>query len=137
MKTDEVPNDQGFAENFRRGAYALDEQGRYTLVPTPGWEVETAATRAALEEQDRAIRAAFEAAGSGTRSPLAYHLARRLLTPALLAQYARVSRLRVAWHLRPFGFRRMPLWLAQRYCECLRLTLDELVKLPPAPESLL
>jgi hypothetical protein len=137
MKKDEVPADKGYLDDFCRGAYAVDEHGRYTLVATPGWEAETAATRVALEEQDRLVRAQFEAARAGRRSPLAYHLARRMLTPSVLGQYARVNRFRVAWHLRPFGFARMPLWLAMRYCQALRIGLDELVHLPAEPESLL
>ncbi|MBI5544818.1 MAG: hypothetical protein HY901_13090 [Deltaproteobacteria bacterium] len=137
MKAHEVPADEGFLEGYQRGAYAVDEKGQYRIVATSGWHAETAATAAALEEQDRAIQAAFEQVRAGRRSPLAYHIARRLLTPSLLASYAGVSRLRVAGHLRPFGFRRTPLWLAQRYAECLQMSLNDLVRLPEKPESLL
>lgn len=137
MKTSEVPADPGFLEDFSRGAYAVGEDGQYRIVATPGWNAETAATAAALEEQDRVIAAAFAQVKAGTRSPLAYHVARKMLTPALLASYAGVSRWRTLWHLRPFGFRRMPLWLALRYAECLQTTLNDLVKVPEKPESLL
>jgi len=137
MKADEVPADEGFAEAYRRVAYAVGEDGRYQLVATPGWNVETTATAAALEEQDRMVAAAFAQVRAGRRSPLAYHLARKMFTPALLAEYAGVWSLRTRWHLRPFGFARMPLWLARRYAECLQMELGELVKLPEKPESML
>jgi len=137
MKTGDVPSDKGFLEEFRRGACAVDEQGQYRLVATPGWSAETTATAAALEEQDRHIRLAFEDVKAGRKSTLAYHLARRMLTPALLASYARVSRLRVWWHLRPNGLAGISPSLARRYAECLQTTPEELARLPDAPESLL
>ena len=137
MKASEVPADKGFLEDFQRGTYAVDEKGQYQIVASPGWNAETTATAAALEEQDRAIAAAFERVRSGQQSPLAYHLAKKMLTPALLASYAGVWSLRTRWHLTPFGFARMPLWLARRYAECLQTTLNDLVKLPEKPESLL
>ena len=137
MKASQVPADEGFFERFRRGAYAVGEDGQYRLVPTPGWSAETTATAAALEEQDRIIAAAFADVCAGRRSPLAYHMARRMLTPKVLAAYAGVWSLRTRWHLRPSGFARLPLWLARRYAQCLQVGLDELVKLPEKPESLL
>ena len=137
MKAHEVPADKGFLEEFQRGTYAVDEQGQYRIVASSGWSAETTATAAALEEQDRAIQAAFAEVKSGRKSPLAYHVAKKMLTAALLASYAGVWSLRTRWHLTPFGFRHMPLWLAQRYADCLQTPLAELVKLPEKPESLL
>lgn len=137
MKASEVPADKGFLEDFQRGTYAVDEKGHYKVVASPGWSAETTATTAALEEQDRAIAAAFAQAKAGRKSPLAYHLARKLLSPALLAEYAGVWSLRTRWHLTPTGFARMPGWLARRYAECLQISVEELTSLPEKPESLL
>ncbi|HEY3445300.1 MAG TPA: hypothetical protein VGK67_03005 [Myxococcales bacterium] len=137
MKTSEVPADKGFLEDFNRGTYALDEKGQYRIVASPGWSAETTATAAALEEQDRAIQAAFAAVQAGQQSPLAYHLARKMLTPALLASYAGVWSLRTRWHLTPFGFRHLSPKLARRYADSLQMPVDELGALPEKPESLL
>ena len=137
MKASEVPADQGFLEEFQRGTYAVDDKGQYRIVASPGWSAETTATAAALEDQDRAIQAAFAQVQAGRKSPLAYHIAKKMLTPALLASYAGVWSLRTRWHLTPFGFAHMPLWLAQRYAQCLQLGLADLVGLPEKPESLL
>lgn len=137
MRDDEVPHDQGFLEGFRRGAYAVDAAGRYTLVATTGWEAETAVTTVALEEQDRLLRRQWELARAGRRSPLAYHMARRQMTPPLLAREMGLSRWRVACHLRPWGFRRLPLHLALRYGACLDVPLQELIGVPDAPGSFL
>jgi hypothetical protein len=137
MREEEVPRDEGFAEGYRRGAYAVDASGRYTLVATPGWEAETAVTTVALEEQDRLLVRQWELSLAGLRSPLAYHMARRQMTPKLLARHMGLSRLRVAWHLRPQGFRRLPLHLALRYCACLDVPIQELLRVPDEPGSFL
>lgn len=137
MKTSEVPADAGFATDLNRGTYALDEQGQYKIVATPGWSAETTATAAALEEQDGLIKAAFEAAQAGQKSPLAYHVARKMLTPALLAAYAGVWSLRTRWHLTPFGFRHLSPMLARRYADCLQMKVEDLGRLPEKPESVL
>ena len=137
MKTSEVPADGGLPAELNRGTYALDEKGQYQIVATPGWSAETTATAAALEEQDGVIQAAFEAVKAGRRSPLAYHAARKMLTPALLAAYAGVWSLRTRWHLTPFGFRHLSPQLAQRYADCLQLSVADLGALPEKPESVL
>jgi hypothetical protein len=137
LKADEVPRDQGFLEGFQRGSYAVDADGRYTLVATPGWEAETAATTVALETQDRLVRTAWEQARAGARSPLAYHMVRRQMNPKLLARNTGIGRLRVEWHLRPFGFSRLPERTLRRYAECLNLPTGELQRIPDAPESIL
>ncbi|MGC4121694.1 MAG: hypothetical protein QM765_45380 [Myxococcales bacterium] len=137
MKTSEVPADAGFSTDLNRGTYALDEQGHYTIVATPGWSAETTATAAALAEQDELIKAEFEAVRAGKKSPLAYHVARKMLTPTLLAAYAGVWSLRTRWHLTPTGFRGLSKALAKRYADCLQMSVDDLGKLPEKPESLL
>lgn len=137
MRKDEVPHDDGFLDGFRRGTLAVDEAGKIALVPTSGWSVETTATAVALQEQDREVRRAWERARDRRVSALAYHAARRQMPVALLAQYMKINRWRVLWHLRPYGFAHMPLGIALRYAAILNLSLDELVRLPDAPERLL
>src|SRR4051794_5844096 len=122
MRADEVPQDGAYLEGKKRGAYALGADGRYQVVATAGWEAETAATRVALEAADAQIRSAWQAARDGLRSPLAYHLAARQLTSALLAEYAGCWRLRVWWHLRPGPFARAPTTWLERYAKALRVS---------------
>lgn len=137
VREEEVPRDPGFLEGFQRGTYAVDASGRYTLVATPGWQAETAVTTVALEEQDRLLRRQWELARAGRRSPLAYHMARRQMTPKLLARHVGLSRLRVAWHLRPRGFLGLPLRLALRYSTCLDVPIQELLRVPDEPGTFL
>ncbi len=135
MRTDEVPQDGAYLEGKKRGAYALDANGRYTVVATAGWEAETAATRMALEAADAQIQAAWADVRDGRKSPLWYHLAARQLNLALVAEYAGCSRLRVWWHCRPGPFASLgDAWL-ERYAKALRVPAERLRVLPEQPES--
>ncbi len=137
MKIDEVPQDPGFLDGLQRANYAVGEDGRYVVVASPGWEAERAATEMALLEQDRFLRAAWEAVQAGRRSPLAYHFARRQLTTGLAAQGAGLSRLRVWWQLRPRGFAAMSAAHRRRWAEFLQLPEEEMGRVPKEPESFL
>lgn len=132
MRAEEVPQDGAYLEGKKRGAYAVDANGKYTVVATAGWEAETAATRVALEAADAQIRAAWEDVRAGRRSPLWYHLAARQLTPALVAEYAGCSRLRVWWHCRGG---RLPAAWHERYAKALRVPPEKVGVLPEQPES--
>ncbi len=135
MRTEEVPQDGAYLEGKKRGAYAVDANGRYTVIATAGWEAETAATRVALEAADAQIRAAFDDVMRGARSALWYHLAARQLTAAQVAEYAGLWRLRVWWHLRPGPWAKLPVELLERYAKALRVPAEKLKVLPPQPES--
>lgn len=135
MRAEEVPQDGAYLEGKKRGAYALDAHGRYTVVATAGWEAETAATRVALEVADAQIEAAWADVRAGKKSPLWYHLAARQLTAALVAEYAGTSRLRVWWHCRPAPFAALSQQWLQRYAAALRVPVEQLSVLPEKPES--
>jgi hypothetical protein len=135
MRADEVPQDGAYLEGKKRGAYAVDANGRYTVVATAGWEAETAATRVALEAADAQIRAAWDEVKRGLKSPLWYHLAARQLTAAQVAEYAGLSRLRVWWHLRPGAWAALPAAVLERYAKALRVPAEKLNGVPEQPES--
>jgi hypothetical protein len=137
MRADEVPQDASFLENHQRGAYAVGTDGRYTIVATKGWAAETEATTVALRDADAKIAAAWQSVRDGKKSPLHYHLAAKLLTPALLASYAGTSRLAVWWHCRPGPFGKLTAERRAAYAKALRLGAEELATLPVRPESLL
>lgn len=114
----------------RRACYAQDEQGRYVVVGSVGWEVENVVNAQANDEVRAQIAAALRRARRGETSPLAYHMARRQMDIGMLASYSGFSRLRIRWHLRPRAFARLPAALLQRYADALHIPLDELRALP-------
>lgn len=137
MRKDEVSQDDSFLEGHQKAAYALDENGRYVVVPSRGYADEVVATTVALEAQDRLVQAAWERARRGEQSPLAYHLAVKQWTLGLAAAQLGISRVRVWWHLKPAGFRGLSPKLRQRYCEELDLTAAQLATVPEAPEQMM
>ena len=117
-------------EGHQRACYALDEQGRYVVVGSIGWEVEKVVNGQANEEVRQAIAAALARVRAGVMSPLGYHMARRQMDAAMLSAYSGILRLRIRWHLRPGPFARLPEALLRRYAEALHLTIDELRNVP-------
>lgn len=130
MKKADVPQQESMLEGHQRACYALDEQGRYVVVGSIGWEVEKVVNSQANDEVRQAIATALGHVRAGKRSPLAYHMARRQMDASMLSAYSGISRLRIRWHLRPGPFARLPETMLRRYAEALHLSADELRSVP-------
>jgi hypothetical protein len=130
MKKSDVPQEESMLEGHQRACYALDEQGRYVMVGSIGWEVEKVVNDQANEEVRHAIVTALTRVRAGEISPLGYHMARRQMDAAMLSAYSGISRLRIRWHLRPGPFARLPEATLRCYAEALQLSTDELRKVP-------
>jgi hypothetical protein len=132
VKTTDVPQEQEktILAGYQRACYAVDEQGRYVVVGSVGWEVEQVVNGQANDEVRAAIAAALTRARRSEVSPLAYHMARRQMDLGLLASYTGMSRLRIRWHLRPGPFARLPDKILQRYAQAMQLSVAELRQLP-------
>lgn len=134
MKIEEVPQDQGMMSDDRREVcYAVDDQGRYTLVPSHGWEPKNVANDQAWEQIRMRVSAVIGQVKAGKRSPLAYHMAHHQMSLGLLSRYVRLSRLRVWRHLRPQGYGRLTPELRRRYAEIFAIEPDALDRVPDAP----
>lgn len=136
MKIDEVPQDRGMITGDRREVcYAVDEEGRYTMTGSAGWEPKNIANRQAWDRIDTAAAAALEKVHAGAASPLAYHMARHQMSVGLLAKYAGIGRLKVWMHLKPGPFRRLRIDLLQRYAEVFDMSVTELKTVPETHRS--
>ena len=82
----------------RRACYAVDEHGRYVVVPSKGWQVEKIVNAQAVEEIRRAVEAVRERVHQGRASPLEYHMVRCQMTPGLLASHTGLWSWRVRRH---------------------------------------
>ena len=131
MKTTDVPqDDESFYAGHQRACYATDAQGRYVVVGSKGWGVETIVNSQANDLVREHIATALARVRRGETSVLAYHMARRQMTIGLLAAYSGFSRLRIHWHLRPKVFARLPETILNRYATALQLPVRELRSLP-------
>lgn len=130
MKAKDVPQEDSILAGHQRACYAVDEHGRYIVVPSRGWEVEKIVNTVARADIAAAITEARERVRRGEASPLLYHMRRRQMTVALLAANIGFARLRVRWHLRPAAFARLKPAVLARYADVLRISVEELRRLP-------
>ncbi len=131
MREHEVPQDQARAfEGQGKALYALDEEGRYVLVRSSGWEAEEIVLDQALDEYQRCAQEALERARAGLVSPLEVHMYLRRMDVTLLAQSTGFFRWQVRRHLGPERFARLSSEKLARYADALGLSVEELVRLP-------
>jgi hypothetical protein len=131
MKIDDVPQDRGMISDDRREVcYAVDDDGRYVMTGSAGWEPKNIVNRQAWELIDRAARKALEKVHAGKASPLAYHMANHQMSVGLLAKYAQTNRFKVWLHLKPGPFNRMAPAQIDRYADAFGITAKALKSVP-------
>lgn len=130
MEKKDVPQDSGLFGEWKEVSYALDDDGRYVLVPSAGWEPANIANHMAWESIDAEVGAVLAKVRAGVLSPLAYHMARYQMDPGLLAGYAGLFRWQVRRHRKAAAFRRISTALADRYAAIFRITPEELMEIP-------
>ena len=130
MLKEEVPQDAAILDGWKEITYAVDDRGRYVLLPSAGWDPANLANIQAWEAIAAAITAARRRVEAGEASPLAFHMACNQMDAGLLAKYAGIARWRVRRHLRPRSYQKLSPALRQRYAEVFRLSVDQLDILP-------
>jgi hypothetical protein len=130
MKVNEVPQDITFYEGARRACYALDDQGKYVIVPSCGWSAEDVVNGLAVAELATNLEKTRQEVLKGLKSPLVYHMERRQMTPEILAKTVGILSIRVRRHFRPDVFSNLKSSILERYAYALKLTFDELKSVP-------
>jgi hypothetical protein len=130
MEKKDVPQDAGIYGQWHGISYAVDENGKYMLARSAGWEPANLANKQAWEVLEEEIREIIRNVKEERMSPLAYHMARNLMDVKMLAQYAGLPRWRVKRHLKPHVFNRLDPALLEVYAKVLRITVEELRKVP-------
>ncbi|PLX85529.1 MAG: hypothetical protein C0614_04345, partial [Desulfuromonas sp.] len=134
MKKQDVPQQGGLNAGCREINYAVDDDGRYTLESSVGWEAKNIALRQAWEEIIVQLRAVLDEVRSGQKSPLAYHMVKNQMDPTLLAHYVDLPRWRVRRHLKPQVFIKLSVELRRRYADLFRITVEQLEQVPDEPD---
>ncbi len=133
MRSDKVTQDNTSSyAGHKKLLYAQAENGDYVGVKSSGWEVEAAATGAAVEEFDLLARAALAEVKAGTRSPLYYHMYASRMDLPLLAQVSGIWRWRIKRHFQPKHFARLPAALLDRYAGVFDISRAQLLTTPDA-----
>jgi hypothetical protein len=130
MKIDQVPQDYGMAGGLKEVCYAVNEKGRYEMVPSLGWEPKNIANSQALHQIIAQVRETVQRIQNGQMSPLAYHMVRNQMTVGLLAKYVKQFRWKVRRHLTPRGYAAMKPKHKQRYADLFDLSIEALDHVP-------
>ncbi|MBP2673497.1 MAG: hypothetical protein H6Q84_337 [Deltaproteobacteria bacterium] len=130
MRRNDVPQDRCLFGEMKEIRYAVDEEGRYVLVESAGWEPVNIANREAWKSIDSEVEAVAAKVRAGELSPLAWHMARNQMDPGMLAGYVGLSRWRVRRHMKPAPFRRMRRTTLARYAAVFRVAPEEFLAVP-------
>lgn len=130
MRKDDVPQDIGVLEDNSVVTYALDDNGKYCLTATSGWNPVNEANRMAWEDIHQQLNEVRGAIAAGKKSTLAYYMTRAQMDVALLAGYAGISRWRVRRHLRPDSFQNLSVEQRQNYARLFNISAQQLSELP-------
>lgn len=130
MKEKDVPQDKGIYGQWHGISYAVDEDGKYVLTPSAGWEPANWANRQTWDLLEQEIAGVLEEVKEGKLSPLAYHMARNLMDVKMLSDYTGLARWRVKRHFKPLVFRRLNPAILERYAKIFKITVEQLMEAP-------
>jgi len=130
MRQKDVPQDRGVFGPHCGVCYAVDDNDRFVLEKSEGWDPANLANIQAWEEVRQELEGILEDISSGDASPLLYHMKNQLMDIGMLAAYSGQSRWRVRKQLKKKGFARIPDEVMARYAKLFRLS-PEAVKTVP------
>ncbi len=132
MKIEEVPQDLKYYKDtvIRDVNYAVDEDGKYRVVMSDGWDAKNIALDAAWDEVNEQCEEILERIRKGESSPLEYHAAKNLMSIDLLSDYTGFSKRKIRKHFQPKNFAKLDDETLSTYADVLRITVDELKKVP-------
>ncbi|HET6244614.1 MAG: hypothetical protein H0V01_08930 [Bacteroidetes bacterium] len=131
MEKDKVPQDDS---NVLEGKlkvlkYAVDENGKYTQVPTVGWEPENIVLSQAWEEINEKVESVRKRVLANELSPIAYYMEKQMLDIKMLAQYVGYFGFRVKMHLKPANFKRLSENQLDKYANAFQITKEQLLNI--------
>ena len=125
-----VPQDGGILDRWHEISYAIDDDGRYVLAPSVGWEPANIANKQAWELISKQVADVIKRIQAQDLSPLAYYMVKNQMDINLLAKYVRLSRWRVRRHLNPSVFRRLKTSILERYAKIFNVSAEQLFDVP-------
>jgi len=134
MLKENVPQDVGLAGPLREVVYAVGKDGQYETVASYGWESKTVALNQAWDLILKELAAIQTRVAAGELSPLAWHMTRHQMQPALLAKYVGINRWRVRCHLKARPFGRLKSSVLARYADAFGIPVADLMTIPDAPD---
>lgn len=131
MDSTKVPQDDiSTYANNKKAIYATDKEGRYTIIPSTGWQVEAEATTQAVQELERLAARAYGKVAKGEKSPLYFHMYDRRMDLQLLSESTGLFKWRIKRHFKPSVFSSLSRPLLERYGNALGISTEDLCRLP-------
>jgi hypothetical protein len=119
MKIKDVPQDdiKTFKGFGTKAMYAIDENGRYTRIPTSGWEMEEVVLRDVVDDFAKLAQEAKIRVIKGETSPIEYYMNKYFMDLPALAAGMGLPKWRVKRHFNPKVFDKISGKLLKRYAE--------------------
>jgi hypothetical protein len=132
MKINEVPQDDvpDYSQGIKKGNYAIDDRGKYVMVPSKGWVIDEQINKMAYDEYQDKVEETRKAVLAGQHSPLAYYMELRQMIPKFLGKTAGIATFRVKRHLRPEIFAKLNDSVLDKYAKALAITREDLKIVP-------
>lgn len=130
MKAKDVPQEEWIKGFGTRACYAENEDGKYEVVASKGWEVEKIVNSQAQAVIHERIETARREVLEGTASPLKYYMEVNQMDIALLASNAGIWKWRVKRHLKPENFKVLSEEILEKYASALRISSKDLMTIP-------
>ena len=128
MEKRDIPQDDRILDGKRVGCYALEENGKYVIEPSTGWDPVNVANIQAWEYIYERIEQVSKEIADGKKSVLAFYMEKDQMDAALLAKYVRLPKWRVRRHLKPSVFKKLKPDLLERYASVFQIPVDELIQ---------
>lgn len=130
MKAKDVPQEEWIKGHGTRACYAEDEDGKYVVVQSKGWEVEKIVNYQAQDVIRARVKEARKEVEEGKASPLRYYMEVNQMDLSLLACNAGIWKWRVKRHLKPEIFKRLDKETLQKYAHAMRISMEDLHNIP-------
>lgn len=130
MDKDQVPQDKNLYpnKNFKTVIYALDHEGKYTRVPSLGWEPEHFAQKQAWDSVAEDIEPLKEKVIAGQLSPIAYFIEKYHFSLRRLSHLTGFSKRQIKKHFKPEVFSALNSTDLEIYARAFQMPVDQIVK---------
>lgn len=131
MKVNEVPQDKNeiYDGYGTKAAYAIDDDGQYTIVPSTGWEVEEIVLKDVLFDFADHAAEAKKRFLEGEISPIEYFMYKNLMDLPALSYGVGIKKWKIRRHMKPSGFARLSDKRLKQYADFFKTTIDNFTTL--------
>jgi hypothetical protein len=135
MKKNEVPRDNEnlFEGKFEEIQYAVDEDGKYVLAKSSGWNPKNTILKEEWKEIDAEAEEARLKVLAGEKSPLYFHMKINQMSRKLLADYAGLWTCKVKRLCKPKAFKKIKNKDLEKLAYALKVDKETLQQVPDKP----